>query len=376
MKRIFALVLALAMVLSVSAFAGDTFNPNVAISEDGLTVTIQGSSIFEWAPKLTVKCTLPEAHVTHNGQVVESTLDTEKQLITFVVADVNGGDYVITAGAAPEPQPEPKEPAEPPMVVVVPKAYAVQSIDGVTASHRTAKKGTWVVLTVTDPAVVGISVTDGKGAAVELTQLKEGVYGFQMPGTPITVTKEYAPADPSLAFTDLDPNAWYHEAVNYVLEKGLMEGVGDARFLPGGDTSRAQIVTILWRLEGEPAVAAAVPFTDVPQAQWYTTAVAWAYENKIVNGISDTIYDPTAPVTRQQMAAILYRYAQYKGYDVTASADLGTYADAADVHGYAADAMKWACGAGLINGMGGALEPTGSAIRCQTAAILMRFLEQ
>ena len=375
MKRIFALVLALVMALSVSAFAGDTFNPNVAISADGLTVTVQGSSIFSFAPTLTVKCTLTEAHVIHNGQVVESTLNTEKQLITFVVADVNGGDYVITAGAAPVPQPEPETPAQPP-IVVVSKTYTIQGIEGVTVSHRTAKKGTWVVLTVTDSTITGLTVTDSHGAAVALTLVKEGVYGFEMPNSTITLTAQHAPVDPSLAFSDLDPNQWYHDAVNYVLTNGLMEGMGGNLFCPNEATTRGQIVTILWRLESQPVITEPMPFDDVPTDTWYTEAVRWAASEKIVEGWNGK-FNPTGEITREQFAAILWRYAKYKGLDVSVAEDTNilSYADALSISEYAIPAMQWACGAGLMQGDGINLTPQATAIRVQAAALFQRFCQ-
>lgn len=176
-------------------------------------------------------------------------------------------------------------------------------------------------------------------------------------------------------FTDVKADDWFAGAVEYVYENGLMDGMGNNQFAPYGTTTRGQIVTILWRLEGKPLPSITNPFSDVGYSEWYSTAITWAAEHKIVNGVTTTTFDPTAPITREQIAAILYRYAQYKGYDMTAAADLGTYADAASVSGYAVNAMKWACGTGLINGIDGALAPSGTAIRCQAATLLMRFCE-
>lgn len=176
-------------------------------------------------------------------------------------------------------------------------------------------------------------------------------------------------------FTDVKADDWFAGAVEYVYENGLMDGMGNNQFAPYGTTTRGQIVTILWRLEGKPLPSITNPFSDVGYSEWYSTAITWAAEHKIVNGVTTTTFDPTAPITREQIAAILYRYAQYKGYDTSAAADLGTYADAASVSGYAVNAMKWACGTGLINGIDGALAPTGTAIRCQAATLLMRFCE-
>ena len=179
-----------------------------------------------------------------------------------------------------------------------------------------------------------------------------------------------------LPFTDVTQGDWYYDAVAYAYENGLMTGTGDRLFAPSGTTTRAQLVTILHRLEGQPAAGEAA-FSDVPAGQWYTEAVAWAAANSIVNGVSDTTFAPNDPVTREQMAAILYRYAQYKGYDVTASGDLSGYTDAGAIRPYAEAAMAWANGAGLITGVSDTtLQPRGNSTRAQVATILMRFCQK
>lgn len=194
------------------------------------------------------------------------------------------------------------------------------------------------------------------------------------PGTETPTT----PADPAtgLPFTDVGPGDWFLENVRYVYEKGLMNGTSDTTFSPQSTTNRAMIVTILHRLEGTPAPGAQAPFTDVPAGQYYAEAVAWAAANGIVNGTSDTTFAPLNNITREQMAAILYRYAQYKNYDVSGSADLSVFTDAASISDYAVSALQWAVDAGLINGKGnGILDPKGSATRAEVSAILSRFCE-
>lgn len=194
------------------------------------------------------------------------------------------------------------------------------------------------------------------------------------PGTDTPTT----PADPEtgLPFTDVGPGDWFLENVRYVYEKGLMNGTGETTFSPQQTTNRAMIVTILHRLEGTPAPGAQAPFTDVPADQYYAEAVAWAAANSIVNGTSETTYAPLNNITREQMAAILYRYAQYKNYDVSGSADLSAFTDAASISDYAVSALQWAVDAGLINGKGnGILDPKGSATRAEVSAILSRFCE-
>ena len=195
---------------------------------------------------------------------------------------------------------------------------------------------------------------------------EEGSSGTETPANP----------DTGLPFTDVGPGDWFLENVKYVYEKGLMNGTSDTTFSPKKTTNRAMIVTILHRLEGTPAPDAQAPFTDVPAGQYYAEAVAWAAANGIVNGTSDTTFAPLNNITREQMAAILYRYAQYKEYDVSGSADLSAFTDAASISDYAVSALQWAVDAGLINGKGnGILDPKGSATRAEVSAILSRFCE-
>ncbi len=180
---------------------------------------------------------------------------------------------------------------------------------------------------------------------------------------------------PSRQFRDLDPTLWYHEGTDYVIANGLMNGVGDRIFDPNGTLTRAMLVTILYRQEGSPSVAGLRnPFKDVPAGQWYTDAVIWAADNGIVKGMSPTAFAPMAAITREQIAAILYRYSG--SGKVTGS--LGKYPDAGKVSGYAVDAMLWAVNEGVINGTleHGVviLDPTGNATRAQCATMLSRFL--
>ena len=177
-------------------------------------------------------------------------------------------------------------------------------------------------------------------------------------------------------FTDVSADAWYAQAVQYVYENGLMDGIENNQFAPEHTTTRAQLVTILYRLEGQPAVTGESGFTDVEADTWYTDAVVWAAANGIVNGVSDTRFAPGEEITRQQMAAILYRYAEAKGYDVTASADLSGHPDAETIQAYAQIPMAWACAQGLLQGFeDDTLRPAGNATRAQIATILMRFCQ-
>ena len=180
----------------------------------------------------------------------------------------------------------------------------------------------------------------------------------------------------SLPFGDVKSADWFYNDVKYVYEKGMMAGTAADVFAPNATTTRAMIVTILYRLEGSPAVTGTSAFVDVPAGQWYTDAVNWAAANQIVKGISATTFAPNDSITREQMAAILYRYAQYKGYDVTKKADLSGYSDNGQVSAYAKDALAWANAAKLINGVTNTtLAPQGNATRAQVSAILHRFCD-
>lgn len=176
-------------------------------------------------------------------------------------------------------------------------------------------------------------------------------------------------------FKDVKAGSWYYDDVAYVYEHELMNGVGNDLFAPNASTSRAMIVTILHRIEGSPAAKQKSTFTDLKSGSWYVDAVKWAAENKIVNGYSDKKFGPSDDITREQFAAILYRYAQFKEYDLSKSADLSAFPDAGNVSGWAKTAMSWANGTELIRGTGNGLDPRGTATRAQAAAILHRFLE-
>ena len=244
-----------------------------------------------------------------------------------------------------------------------------------------AKKGDTVTVTaVPDSGYVlkSLSVKDATGAALSLKELGDGRYTFSMPAAQVTVSAVFAleSAGQVLPFADVAADAWYYDAVGYVYESGLMTGVNADQFAPEVTTTRGMIVTILYRMENSPAVTGGSGFPDVAAGEWYADAVKWASANGIVTGYSDGRFGPTDVITREQMAAILYRYAHYLGRDVSGQADLTGYSDAAQVSSYASTAMGWAVDAGLITGTGaGTLAPVGSATRAQAAVILMRLCQ-
>lgn len=178
-------------------------------------------------------------------------------------------------------------------------------------------------------------------------------------------------------FTDVADGKWYTEAVEYVYHRGMMEGIGSNLFDINGTTTRAMIVTILWRLEGEPVVNYLMQFEDVSAETWYTKAVRWATSERIVEGYSDTAFGPTDAITREQFATILWRYAKYKGYDVSVgeNTNILSYEDALSIGEWAIPAMQWACGSGLMKGDGVKLMPKADATRTQAAALFQRFCE-
>ncbi|MCI6730697.1 MAG: S-layer homology domain-containing protein, partial [Clostridiales bacterium] len=180
---------------------------------------------------------------------------------------------------------------------------------------------------------------------------------------------------PSKAFSDLDTSRWYHEGVDYVLENGLMKGMGDGIFAPNGTVTRGMIVTMLYRMAGEPAVESEAPFTDVASGRYYAKAVAWAYENDIVRGITDTRFAPEASATREQLMTFLYRYAAFAGQDVSARGSLDGFSDGGTVSTFARESMGWAVAEGLLVGSAGQLMPKDTATRAQLATIIFRFLE-
>ena len=198
------------------------------------------------------------------------------------------------------------------------------------------------------------------------------------PGTPSAPVTPARPAAPvGLPFADVSGSDWFYNDVRYVYEKGIMDGTGADRFSPNAPLTRAMIVTILYRMAGSPSVSGSSDFTDVAASKWFAKAVAWAAANGIVNGYGSGLFGPNDPVTREQLAAILYRYAVYGGMTaVTLEENLGSFADTAQLSAYAIQAMNWAVGQGLINGSGSNLVPKAQATRAQVAAIIHRYLER
>ncbi len=195
------------------------------------------------------------------------------------------------------------------------------------------------------------------------------------PGKPSKPSDEDKPEEPDEPFIDVDENDWFYDAVTYVYSEGMMDGVSDTQFAPNSNLTRGMVVTMLYRLEDEPRVTGFSGFDDVASGAWYADAVTWAAENGIVNGVSDAEFAPNDNITREQLAAILYRYAEYNDYDVSGRDDLSEFTDRSSISSYALDAMRWAVDEGLITGITDTtIEPQGTATRAQAATMFMRFM--
>lgn len=224
-----------------------------------------------------------------------------------------------------------------------------------------------------------LTVTDSKGNEIDLTHKGGNEYTFKMPAGRVEIEVSFREIAVELPFTDVPEDAWYADAAGYVYEHGLMAGTSATAFSPNATTSRSMIATILWRLEGSPQVDYAMAFDDVAANSWYAEAIRWAASEGIVGGYGNGLFGTNDPITREQFAAMLYRFAQEQGYDVSIgeNTNILSYTDEADLSEYAISAMQWAVGAGIINGTGdgSTLSPQGQATRAQVAVILTRYCE-
>lgn len=257
-----------------------------------------------------------------------------------------------------------------------------------------------ITLTVTPDKgyeVDKIEIVDDEGDKITAKKVEDedNKYTFRMANCDVTITvtfkeegkttedtdKEEDKDDETtettkLNFTDVKESDWFYKGVAYVVDKGIMSGVSENEFAPSGKLTRAMLVQMLYNMESRPACDAENAFIDVPVGQWYTDAVIWANDAKIVSGMGEGLFAPNMEITREQMVAMLYNYAKYKGYDVTASADLSAFADTASVSAWAQPAMQWAVAEGYISGMGDSqLAPQGTATRAEIASVIMRFME-
>ena len=248
------------------------------------------------------------------------------------------------------------------------------------------KTGSFVIVTRHPRAAVSaltntrniwsFTVTAEDGVTTAVYTVTVNTAALPEPITPgVDNKKPASKPEVKLPFTDVSTSDWFYDDVAFVYKNGLFSGTDSRSFSPNASMTRAMLVTVLYRLEGEPTVTGRSSFTDVRSGAYYEKAVIWAAANGIVTGTDSTSFSPDAKVTREQLAAILYRYAQYRKLDTDASAKLNSFTDADSVSAYASEALGWAVSEGLINGASGKLMPKGDATRAQVAAILHRFVK-
>ena len=252
----------------------------------------------------------------------------------------------------------------------------------VRVSVRTPEEGQKVTITPEPDSgyeVSAVTVTGAGGRAVKVTGHGDGTWSFRQPDERVTIHVAFREIGAALPFTDVPEGAWYYDGVKYAYENGLMAGTDSSAFSPEGAATRGQIVTILWRLAGSPGMEDEIwgyPYADVDANAYYATAVYWARMNGIASGYTSQQFGPNDTITREQLAAMLYRFAGDQGWDTSARADLSRYADAGQVSAWAVEALRWANAEGLIAGTSAAtLTPGATATRAQVAVILMRFCE-
>lgn len=284
----------------------------------------------------------------------------------------------LTVTALPEPEPEP-EPTPPPYI---PPTYAVTTPETtggtVTVSPSRASSGRTVTIIATPDLgyeLESLTVLDSRGNEIALTDKGDGKYTFTMPASRVTVEASFTPAP--LPFEDVAPGAWYESAVRYAYFHNIMEGMSETEFAPATALTRAMAVQILYNLEGQPDLSdedLGYPYEDVDAQAWHGNAVYWARITGVATGYGDGTFQPGDSITRQEFAQMLYNYAKYKGYDLTAEGDLSQFPDSESVADWAEAAMRWANGNELINGHDdGTIDAAGIGTRAQAASILMKF---
>lgn len=253
----------------------------------------------------------------------------------------------------------------------------------VTSDRRYTDQGELVRLTVKPDSgyrLTGLTVTDGRGNEIAVTEEADGTFTFTMPNSSVTVRASFGPDGPSgcgggidcpsRAYRDLDTSQWYHLAVDYVLRNGLMSGYGNQTFGPNDPLTRAQFAQILYNQAGRPAVTGSSPFTDVDPGEWFAPAVSWAAERGVVNGYGNGLFGPNDPITREQLAAMLWRYSDCPEPTISQL----DFTDAAKISPYALEPLRWAVELHVVNGLGNrVLDPQGLASRAQIAQMLLNL---
>ena len=315
------------------------------------------------------------ATVDDTGKV--TAISVGSATITATTQDGNKtATCTVTVTAPPEPEPEPTPPP------YIPPTYAVTTPETtggtVTVSPSRASSGRTVTITATPDLgyeLESLTVLDSRGNEIALTDKGDGKYTFTMPASRVTVEASFTPAP--LPFEDVAPGAWYESAVRYAYFHNIMEGMSETEFAPATALTRAMAAQILYNLEGQPDLSdenLGYPYEDVDAQAWYGNAVYWARITGVATGYGDGTFQPTDSITRQEFAQMLYNYAKYKDYDLSAEGDLSTFPDANSIADWAEAAMRWANGNQLINGHDdGTIDAAGIGTRAQAASILMKF---
>ena len=339
---------------------------NVTLRED-LTIGANESLDIPNGASLTI----PEGTtLTNNGRIQN---DGDLQVKGEITGNAVTGSGTIQGSGQWPGKPEP---------VPIPPTYAVTTPETpggtVTVSPSRASSGRTVTITATPDlgfALESLTVLDSRGNEIALTDKGDGKYTFTMPASRVTVEASFTPAP--LPFEDVAPGAWYESAVRYAYFHNIMEGMSKTEFAPATALTRAMAVQILYNLEGQPDLSSenlGYPYEDVDAQAWYGDAVYWARITGVATGYGDGTFQPTDSITRQEFAQMLYNYAKYKGYDLSAEGDLSQFPDSESVADWAETAMSWANGNQLINGHDdGTIDAAGIGTRAQAASILMKF---
>ena len=347
--------------ISVPTPSNPSYQITTSTATNG-TVTVTPTSTKSGA-KVTITATPDE------GYTVDTISVTRANGGEIEVTDNGNGTYTFTMPASKVTV----------TATFVKSAYSV-TVDNeiangtIEVNKETAQEGD--TITITSKANTGYisaapTVKDENGNVVEVVKVTNGTWSFIMPKGDVTVTGSYI--TPAQMFSDVDDSKWYRNDLAFAVEHGLIEGY-DGKFSPNDILNRGMMVRLLYNLEGKPDVPASNPFTDVPAGQWYTDAVAWAVANKIVEGYGNNTFGPDDDITREQMATILYRYVDYKGYDVSGLADLSSYTDQEKISSWALTAMRWANREDLITGRTTTtLVPDGASMRIEAAVLLAKY---
>ena len=364
----------------------DTYQDAVS---DAFPITIRPATITITANDKTAVVGEEVPPLTADDYMVTGLIDDDKLAVQPTISYetspdmTKAGEVTIQISGAVPPSGGNYEIVYVPGKLIIGETYpiTVNQAEGgtVTGDMTQDPEGAVVTLTVKpeEGFILDTIKVESGSTVIQTTEAGEGKFTFTMPSGGVMVTPTFAEEVPlEMPFTDIMETDWFYDSVAYVYLNGLMNGTSATTFTPNGTTTRGMIVTILYRLAGSPEGPSGAPFQDVDPKQYYAAPIAWAAWNGIVTGKSAVAFAPNDPITREQMAAILYRYAGKQGMDVSVRGDLTGFIDQGKISPYARDALAWANGAGLITGKGeGILDPQGPAVRAQVAAIFQRFCE-